>query len=273
MNIYTTTVFIILILYVQKLKQFLKLPAYWAILTLIFYLILYNIESKYRLLFIIFVCKTRILFIPIFTMTGVILSIIGHRFKTYRIICTVLYKIGLNLEMNTNNIPTNPTIYMSNYPSNNIEYLTHGLFCDKFCLVVGSGIYKYIKYIYDEKHLISVHKGSFDSVQDQIKKKIADGFSIFCYIEKEYFNRKSDFELTEFRTGMFHIAKNLNVTITPVCVDHIIYNMGIIDDNVFKIKIGQTMHVENVEESMNIVRKFMLKELKNMRIPKIAKHS
>jgi hypothetical protein len=270
MNIYTTVSLIIFIVYIQTLKKFVKLPTYWFVLTLMFYLILYHIESKYRLLFVIFVCKTRILFIPIFTMTGVVLSILGHRFKTYRIICTVLYKIGLNLEMNTNNIPAKPTIYMSNYPSNNIEYLTHGLFCDKFCLVVGSGIYKYIKYIYGKEHLISVHKGSFDSVQDQIKKKMADGFSIFCYIEKEYFNRKNDFELTEFRTGMFCIAKNLNVTITPLCIDHIGYNMGIIDDNVFKIKIGPTISVENVEESMNIVRKFLEKELKNMRIPKIA---
>jgi len=45
--------------------------------------------------------------------------------------------------------------------------------------------------------------------------------------------------------------------------------MGFIDmKNVFRIKIGDTQFVDNVEETINKVKLFMSKELNKMRIPK-----
>jgi hypothetical protein len=171
--------------------------------------------------------------------------------------------------MNIENIQQKPTIYMANYPSNYVEYMTHGLFGDKFCLLVHHGAMKGLKYIYGEEYLISVQKGNFEKIQKQVKKKIEEGFSIFCYVERDYYNRKSDYNICELRSGIFSIAKNINATITPVCIDHITYTCGIVDDDIFKIKIGDTKYVFNVEESLEYVKQFLKNELKKMKSNKI----
>ena len=170
--------------------------------------------------------------------------------------------------MNIENIPNKPTIFISNYPSNYIEYLIHGLFGDKFCLVVHGNAIKILKYLYGMEHLIPVDKNSFEKVQKQVEKKIKDGYHIFSYAERDYYNRKNEFETCELRSGMFAIAKNLNTTITPICIDHIEHTFGIVENKIFNIKIGSTFKVKDVNESMIEVKKFFKTELKKMKIPK-----
>ena len=245
-------------------KGFNKLETYWIIYTLLFYILLFNLRPIQRIFLIIMVVQFKFLRIPICTVTGILLVILGQKFKTYRILCLGLYKLGLNLKMNIENIPSNPTIYLANYPCNYIEYLVHGLFCDKFCLVVYGPAIKVLKHIYGEEHLIAVEKGHFDKVQNEIESKIKDGYSIFSYIERDYYNRKGDFELCDLRTGMFSIAKNIDVNITPVCIDHIDHFYGITDGSVFKIKIGDTFKVTDPIKALNITKEFLSKELKRI---------
>lgn len=245
-------------------KGFNKLETYWISLTLLFYVILFNLQSIHRAILLLLVFKFKFLHMPIFTITGILCVIIGQKFKTYRIVCTSLYKLGLNLEMNIENIPKTPTIYLSNYPCNYIEYLVHGLLGDKFCLVVHRGSIHVLKHLYGENHLILVEKGSFDKVQKKIEAKMKDGYSIFSYIERDYYTRKNGFELCEFRTGMFAIAKNINATITPICIDHIDHFFGVIENNKFRIKIGTTSHVIDPIKSLNDTRNFLAKNLKRM---------
>ena len=250
-------------------KGFNQLESFWITYTLFFYIIFFILPNIYQLLLISYILKNKNLYLIIFAISGVFLSVIHNKFETYRYVCLNLYENGLNLEINRKKIPIKPTIFMANYPINYIEYLTHGLFGSKFCLLVHGPAVKILKYIYGDEYLISVNKGNFDKVQELVNDKMNNGYSIFCYIEREYHNRKDNYTIQEFRTGMFHIAKNLNKTITPLCIDHMEHFMGFVEtENVFRIKVGETQFVENIEDTINKVRSFMTTELNKMRLPK-----
>ena len=271
MFIYIVTILLLLLFIIKygNKKGFNQLETYWISLTILFYMLFYNLNNIHRIALLFMVFNYKSLLLPIYTITGIVFTILGQKFKTYRLVCLTLYKLGLNVKMNGEKIPTKPTIYIANYPSNYIEYLVHGLFCDKFCLLVYGPAVKILKHLYGEDHLIAVNKGSFNIIEKQIKDKIKNGYSIFSYIEKDYYNRKNMFELCELRTGIFSIAHNLNVTITPVCVDHIHHIFGIPDNNIFKIKIGETVYVEDPEVSLKNTREFLKYELRRFKIPKL----
>jgi len=263
---------IVLLLFIKYYgikKGFNQLESYWFAYTLFFYMLFFLLPNRYQLILISYILSNKNIYLIIFYISGIFLTIIHNKFDTYRHISTNFYESYLNLEIDRNKLSTKPTIFVSNYPSNYVEYLTHGLFGSKLCLLVHGPAIKIMKYLYGDKNLIAVNKGNFDKIQDLIKNKMNDGYSIFCYIEREYHNRKDNYTIQDFRTGMFHIAKNLNKTITPLCIDHLEHFMGFIDmKNVFRIKIGDTQFVDNVEETINKVKLFMSKELNKMRIPK-----
>ena len=269
MFIYVFLIIFMLLFIVQygNKKGFNKLETYWICLTLIFYTILFNLNPTHRIILLLITYKTKCLLIPICTITGILFTILGQKFKTYRLVCSYVYKHGLNLKMNTESIPLKPTIYVANYPCNYVEYLVHGLFCDKFCLLVYGPAIKVLKHLYGMDHLISVEKGSFDKVQENIKDKINKGYSIFSYVERDFNNRKSPYELCELRKGVFTIAKNLNTTITPVCIDHIEHTFGIFENNIFRVQLGDTRIVEDPDITLKETEIFLKKELKKFSIP------
>jgi hypothetical protein len=253
-------------------KGFNQLETFWISYTLFFYIIFFSIPRQSQILLIASILKNRNIYIMISTITGVFLSVTHDKFQTYRYTCLNLYENGLNLEIDRSKLPNAPTMYISNYPANYIEYLTHGLFGRKFCLLVHGPAIKILKYIYGNDHLIAINKGNFDKVQELVNNKMKDGYSIFCYVERDYYNRKDNYTVQEFRTGMFHIAKNLNKTITPLCIDHLDHFMGMVDTrNSFRIAVGETQFIDNIEDTMNNVKLFMVTELNRMRIPKIKK--
>jgi len=250
-------------------KGFNQLESFWIGYTLFFYIIFFLLPPLYQIVLLAYTLKNKNLYIIVTSITGVFLSFIHNKFETYRHMALNLYENYLHLEIDKKKIPTAPTIFMANYPINYIEYFTHGLFGSKFCLVVHGPAVKILKYLYGNDHLIAVNKGNFDKVQDLVYNKMSKGYSIFCYIEREYHGRKDNYTVQEFRTGMFHIAKNLNKTITPLCIDHLEHFMGFIDiENVFRIKVGETQYVYDIDITMNKVKIFMKKELNKMKIPK-----
>jgi len=271
MIIYTTILILILLLfykYYGSKKGFNKLETQWIFFTVIYFILFYNLSIYNRILLWMFVLSNKSLMLPIFTICGVVLSIITEKFKTYRIVSLFLYK-NLNLNMNLKDLPIKPTIIIANYPSNYIEYLTHGLFGDKLCLLVYGPAVKILNHIYGKDHLIAVTKGNFEKTQEDVKHKLENGYHIFAYVEKDYYNRKHPYTISELRSGMFSIAKNLNSTITPVTIDHIDHLLGGVNTNtIFNIKIGKTGYVKDIETSMKQTEDFFKQNLRKMHIPK-----
>lgn len=247
-----------------KKRGFDKLDTLWLSFGCLFGCLLYHQPPFCRIILLILILRTKTTRLPIILTVGLLVIITGGYFQMFRYVSIVLYKMNFGLKMNEKDIPCKPTIIMANYPINYVEYLTQGLFGSKVCLLVHEPAIKVLKYIHGEEHLVCVNKGEFDQLQQRVKEKLDSGYHIFCYIERDYYNRKHDYQITELRSGMFTIAKNLEVTITPVVIDHIKHTCGIDEDIPFQIKIGRTQTVDNVKEVMNKVRDFYSKNLRKM---------
>jgi hypothetical protein len=169
----------------------------------------------------------------------------------------------IQLDMNEKDLPKEPSIIMANYPTNYIEYFAQALFGHKVCILVHAPAVKVLKYLFGEEHLIPVEKGDFSNVEKHVAEKLKNGYHVFCYIERDYYNRKRDYQLTELRSGMFRIAKNLGTTITPVVIDHIDHVYGIIE-RPFQIRVGKTQNVDNVDDTMKNVGEFFTNSLRRM---------
>ena len=254
-------IFLLIIFFFGKKKGFDNIHIIWLFILYILMICIYNKVSLYVIITLCILFKH--IRIPIYCFIGVLLTICGGRYKTLRILSLIIFNIELDTQINISNIPKNPTIFITNYPSNYIEYLIPMFLGDKVCLLVRDHAVKTIKYLYGIDNIIGVEKGKFDKLQKQIKEKMDQGYHIYSYVERDFYNRKNMYNITELRSGMFSIAKNINVTITTIVSDHVEHIGGIINNN-FKIIIGKTKYVKNVSKEMENTSKFFRKNLRNM---------
>lgn len=196
--------------------------------------------------------------IPILAISTFAIPAISGGFTTFRRLSSSLFKNYLNLEIRGNQLPQKPTIFVVNYPNSYVEYLVHGLFGPNLCLIAFSGAAPILRHVYGNDHIIGVGKNEFDKLHQTVKRKLKNGYNILAYVERDYYNRKHPYDVTELRTGMFHIAQQLGSTITPICVDHVLHSYGLIKQKPFKIMIGETKSVTDVNIAMNETRNFFL---------------
>lgn len=240
-------------------KGFDTMLTKWLIFYITVSMLYFYSPNKYYILLLLTFKHTRI---PLVTVFLVLLSLLGGRFSVFRIASIFLFNSNLNLNINSK-LPTTPTIIMANYPANYCEYLVQGLFGDKICLVVHGPAIKILQFIHGKKRLIPVNgKNQFYLVEKEVRKKIQEGYHIFCYVEKEYHNRKNKYAIDTVRSGMFSIAKNVNCTITPIVVDHISNFNGVIDNFNFNIFIDKTRYVKDVKKEVDNVTKLYRNKLR-----------
>jgi hypothetical protein len=97
--------------------------------------------------------------------------------------------------------------------------------------------------------------GSFEIVKQQIGEKYRKGLSIFTYVTSI---SHSIGHLNRVRKGMFTIAKELGIPVTPIAIDYIHYNcIGAIVPQNFRISVGETFNVNSVEEARYRTKLFL----------------
>lgn len=170
-----------------------------------------------------------------------------------------------------NKFPENPTIILANYPANYIEYLSnHLLPIKKKCILLYKKAViqsRLVKLFYTDDEILFVGKGNeFDETQRKVKDKLSKGYNIIVYPEKNFFNRKNKYDITNLRSGLFTIAKNINSTITPIVFDHIDHNFGLIINKNFKIYIDKTRKVKDVDFEIDSVSKLFKRKLSHFKI-------
>ena len=148
-----------------------------------------------------------------------------------------------------NNIPTENTIYVANYPWNEIEYLAQRLIPGNVCGVAfDSHVGGLIRLIGSEEDFIVLpyKKGStYELLRDKIKSKIKT-MSIFGYVENCHLRLTNNEIGLPLRSGLFEIAKELNITITPIFISHQEYKYGKISDRkTFRMEVGETYTVDD----------------------------
>lgn len=260
---------IILITIMNIKKSFNHIDVLWAFYTLVLLNTLSSIKKEKRVPFIIALLaykKTRImivstLFLPLIA-TGGYTYLKMSSFNIYNN-CIPTKFLGYPN-------PRNPTIYIANYPTNLIEYKLFPILADKICLCLNAGRVStdFLCDIIGSERIIFVKGGggSFDETQDLIKNKIDNGYSVFAYGEKKYYERKNFYSTSKIASGMFHIAKNINCTVTPIVIDHIHHEFGIIQNSDFKIYIDKTEKVENPSEKVEQVYNLYKRKLSHFSI-------
>jgi len=165
-----------------------------------------------------------------------------------------------------NKLPDNPTIILCNYPSSYVEYLSNHLLNSKICIllyekaVIQTSI---ISYFYPKDAILLIKKGNqFAETQKKVRDKLAEGYNVLVYPEKNFFHRKSKYDITSLHSGIFNIAKNIDATITPIVFDHIDHNMGVVLNNNFKIYIDRTRKINNVDVEIDSVTTLFKRKLR-----------
>jgi len=196
------------------------------------------------------------------------------------------YKNQLILKHNFDNIPKFNTIFVANYPITKIEYMISNIIPVDICLVASSKISFLLNFFYNKENFILANvsnKNSYNNVEKKIKNKIKTK-SIFSYVENidgkkaskssKYIGRigSGKNQICQFRTGMFNIAKNNNLPITPIFIDYIVVNEnGYIPKQNLEIKIGPTQIMTdniNIQTYIENIRKFYKNSKKICKINK-----
>lgn len=232
---------------------------YWITYTIIILFILFdkNVEKRWKILILSFCLQNPTLRISLTMTFLLILLIIFRSYQVYRYMGRIIFKQYFHR-------PPKPTIYIANYPSDFTEYLLPGIFHPNLTFVILKGATKFAEPIFGKDRILSIDLDStnnFENTKDIIEKRIKKNYSIFSYVEKTYYSRKNIYTLTEFRSGMFRIAQQLNIPITPVICEHIEYEYGFIGKNKPKIIILEPFYVIDIEKDIFQCRNKMAKIL------------
>lgn len=256
-------ILLLLIYFYGQRKGFDNMLNIWIIIMYVFLICIYNKILSFYVFIALFILFKYVR-IPIILTLAVLITVIKGKYETMRVFSYYIFTCELDTQINIINIPNKPTIFLSNYPRNYIEYFIPMLLGNKICILTNNHSTKISSYFYGYEHIIKVEKGKFYDLQGKIRSKMNSGYHIFAYIEKDHSKKKKN-DLTKVRSGMFSIAKNLNVTITPITCDHIEHILGILN-TAFKINIGKTRYVKDVKKEMEKTSIFFTKNLRRMRI-------
>jgi len=171
----------------------------------------------------------------------------------------------VNINSNFNRLPKRNTILLVNYPAQRIEYMLQALFPRKLCLVSSGRSKSFVSLIYPEEQLILLPDGNgkFEKTKEMIKNKIND-YTIFVYINDNS-TRVGEYHVGKLRKGIFYIAKELGITITPVAISHIEPVCGAILNQTIYIRVGATTQVFDPVQSIIDTRKFLQRNLNRFR--------
>lgn len=175
-----------------------------------------------------------------------------------------IYKQHFNVIENFKDIPSNPTIFVANYCIDRIE----NVLCITLPVrqsVVMRDIFKNPVTIFGNiitNPIYLKHKGSYDYLYDQVKTHHEQGRYIFTYITKGKYNSYSNNTIGKVTTGILNIAKLLNISVTPICIDSIGYDgIGRIKNQNFEIHIGKEIYINNIDSDVLTIKKFFKQTL------------
>ena len=212
----------------------------------------------------LFLTTRRIIFYIIFLICVILLQknliilipVLSLYRKPYKQIGYDLFScLGQKMKHNFHELPTKHSILVLNYPNDIFEYFANGMIPKKTCFVVSKSVKIFMNMIGKGNSSIYVdlsRKKNLKLVQSKVKEKIKSYF-ILSYVES---TKKDKTGFGRIRKGMFVIAKNLNIPITPICIDKLTHTLGIPNEKVFNIIVGKTRHVKNVSQCVEDIESF-----------------
>jgi len=267
------------ILYILLLVIFTLIPSMknlgdvyysFSIFFIIFFVILFILLLKINIKLKVFLIITIIVIYKntIYLVGGTFSTIFSKGYienvnnrkddSVFRKIVHNLFNNTFNLKFNFKKLPDKPSIFVCNYCSDRLENIA----CILIPKDMGILMLHTLKNISKLNKLIkwpvyTYKKDSYEKTKKEVIKHIKEGRSIFSYVSKT--PRMGPTKIQNMRSGMFRLAKELNIPITLVAIDYIDINFGIIPYQNFNIVIGDTLYVDDVKDSVIIAKNFFKK--------------
>lgn len=179
---------------------------------------------------------------------------------------TKLFKDCFNLRTNFDQLSSNPTIFVVNYPYSVWDYVTVSMIPHDIAYVMSdSWITRqtWARVMNDAVFRKKKNGNSYDDVKRQIEEKMNNGKSILAYVTTKEFKNEDWTYIGRVRTGMFRIAKDLGVSITPVAIDTVHSINGVICNQNFRMHSGEPITVDDPVSAARKVRKFFVRQLRD----------
>ena len=172
-----------------------------------------------------------------------------------------IYSPTLILKTNFKKLPDKPSIFVSNYCNDRLENLSCILVPKDIAIIMRDGLksklYRLIKW-----PIYTTEKNNYENIKNEMTNHITKGRSIFAYINTaKYPQDNPNIVYSSIRSGLYNIAKELDIPITLIAFDFIDTTFCNIQKQNFHIEIGETFKVENVREAIYKTRKFYNKAL------------
>lgn len=175
-------------------------------------------------------------------------------------IVNIYQRNGIKIVTNFERLPPHSTIILANYVNDRIENAFCILIPRKLSILMQSSFKKLNmdNIIHKPVYVTGVGKGNTKYVSREVKKSIDEGNDFFSYINNpgyyEYLSRP--------KKGMFVIAMEHNISVTPVTFDKIDTSFGYIGCQNYFIKVGDTFYVDNITTARNKTIRFYRESLK-----------
>lgn len=226
---------------------------------------------------LIVLCKRKmiyflplLLFPPFFLVVSTIITILLGKKDYHRTNVKAFFHNYIKPKILGHKLPDYPSIIVANYPTTYLEYLANYLLSDNICILLYKGSFiqsRIVKYFYSSDQIIFVGRGKeFLDTQNKIKSKIDSGYTVLVYAEKRFYDRPSKYDISRLHSGIFSIAKNAKIPITPIVFDHIDHDFGIVTNSNYKIYIDKPRYVTDVQKEMDMASKLFRKKLKFFKI-------
>lgn len=172
-----------------------------------------------------------------------------------RNIANSAFESHFRLHKEFDKFPSQPSILVCNYCKDRMENIACILFPADIAIMMRDGLKKTVQLHRIVKWPIYTKaKGNYEDSKKQVAEHISKGRHIFTYVTKHPRLRPDYIPIV--RSGMFSIAKDLGVPITPVCIDYIDTHFGSITYQNFRIRVGDTFMVDQVDVSVHKAKKF-----------------
>lgn len=224
----------------------------------------------YKVLFILLLYKF------IFSLLIIISILISMIFKLpvlYKKTINTLFTSGFRFSENFKDIPDKPCIIMSNYAKDlSTGYIVQSTFPKKYRLIMNKGWpYTLCSRVFPENSIILVdheERNNYKYIREKIVESIHQGYYVFCYIEdiRKPNKHNKPYSISKLRSGIFSIAKQYNIPIVPMVIDYCPFIYSLFYNPKYRVKIGESMYVEDVIESIKDVQRWMKKNLNIMKI-------
>jgi len=234
----------------------------WIILLVIVMLYPKYSQNKRYMVLILLILLSKSIEVFGYISKGVIKTLMGDK-EGYKYLARGVFVESLRFHHNFEALSKEHTIYLVNYPVTILEYALASVLPTPVCMVSSDRAKKLLSLAYEpDNYLVfdSSKKNNYEHLNELIRERIKK-VSLYVYVD-DMSKRISDDHVGTLRKGMFYIAKELGVNITPIAMDSIVTKGGIIVPQKFEVSVGETHKVEDPVKSMYEVRKFLLNEKK-----------